>query len=472
MDNTSKLTILIDAKNNADKAFKDVNSSLGTISQKAQALKPAFIGMAAVGTAAFAGLAVGIKGALDASAEAAKAQAQLGAVLKSTGGAAGITAEKAIALSKSLQTVSTFGDDAILSAENMLLTFTNIKDDIFPDTTKIVLDMSVALGQDLKSSAIQVGKALNDPILGVSALSRVGVNFTEDQKDVIETLVKTGDVLGAQKLILEELGTEFGGSAAAQTETFAGKMKMLKEKTEDLKEAIGNALIPIIENLLEKIKPVVDKVVEWTEKNPEMTKNILIAAIAVALLTAAIGFLGLALPAIISGFGLIKVAAAASWGFLFSPGGVILVGIALAIAGMYLLYKNWDAISKKLGDICNWIGGVFKSVFDFIVNDVIGNFVKVLQMTLEGIAGFLKNPIEGAKGAISALSTIRESIESSSGGQENRPYGFQRVSGYSSGTQQTVNFNFNGDINDKDSLISSVLDAIDRTAGLKEMAGQ
>jgi len=472
MDNTAKLTILIDAKNNADKAFKDVNSSLDTVSKKAQAMKPAFLGMAAIGTAAFAGLAVGIKGALDASAEAAKAQAQLGAVLKSTGGAAGITAEKAIALSKSLQTVSTFGDDAILSAENMLLTFTNIKDSVFPDATKIVLDMSVALGQDLKSSAIQVGKALNDPILGVTALSRVGVNFSEDQQNVIKALVETGDVLGAQTLILRELGTEFGGSAAAQTETFAGKMKMLNEQISDLKEAIGNALIPIIEDLYKKIKPVVDKVVEWTEKNPEMTKNILIAAVAVALLTAAIGFLGLALPAIISGFGLIKVAAAASWGFLFSPGGVILVGIALAIARMYLLYKNWDAISKKLGDICNWIGGVFKSVFDFIVNDVIGNFVKVLQMTLEGIAGFLKNPIEGAKGAISALSTIRESIESSSGGQENRPYGFQRVSGYSSGTQQTVNFNFNGDINDKDSLISSVLDAIDRTAGLKEMAGQ
>jgi hypothetical protein len=71
------------------------------------------------------------------------------------------------------------------------------------------------LGTDLKGSAVQLGKALNDPIAGVGALSRVGVTFTETQKDMIKTMVEAGNVAGAQTLILDELGKEFGGSAKA-----------------------------------------------------------------------------------------------------------------------------------------------------------------------------------------------------------------------------------------------------------------
>src|SRR5262249_44701468 len=153
---------------------------------------------------------------VNAAQESAKVQTQLQAVLKSTAGVAGVSAEKALSLSKALEQQTTFGDEAVLSAENLLLTFTNIKDDIFPDATKTVLDMSVALGQDTKSSAIQLGKALQDPVNGILALRRVGVNFNDDQKKVIENLVNTGHSLEAQKLILKELATEFGGSASAQ----------------------------------------------------------------------------------------------------------------------------------------------------------------------------------------------------------------------------------------------------------------
>ena len=75
-----------------------------------------------------------------------------------------------------------------------------------------MLDMSVALGQDATQSAIQLGKALNDPVKGVTALRRVGVSFTAAQIKQIKTLVATGKTLQAQKLILRELNQEFGGS--------------------------------------------------------------------------------------------------------------------------------------------------------------------------------------------------------------------------------------------------------------------
>lgn len=99
----------------------------------------------------------------------------------------------------------------------MLLTFTNIGKDVFPDATSTMLDMATAMNggltpsaEQLKGTSIQLGKALNDPISGISALSKVGVTFTEQQKKQIEAMVQAGDAAGAQKLILAELGREFG----------------------------------------------------------------------------------------------------------------------------------------------------------------------------------------------------------------------------------------------------------------------
>lgn len=178
--------------------------------------------------------------------EAIKAEAQLDAVLKSTGGVAGVTREQALALASSFQSMTTFSDEAVLGAENLLLTFTGIGKDVFPTALSAVLDMSTALGQDLQSSALQLGKALQDPVRGITALRRVGVNFSEDQQRVIASLVETGRVADAQRLILEELAREFGGSAQAQAQTFAGRMAQLRNRIDDLKESIGRALIPVL----------------------------------------------------------------------------------------------------------------------------------------------------------------------------------------------------------------------------------
>jgi len=176
--------------------------------------------------------------------------AQLDAVLKSTGGAAGVTRDMAIDLASGFQKVTRFSDETIMSAENMLLTFTNLGKNIFPEATKTVLDMSTALGQDTKSSAIQLGKALNDPIDGITALTRVGVKFTQSQKDMITALVKAGKVEEAQAIILKELQTEFGGSAVAAGKTFAGQLDILRNKIDDFMETIGSRLMPIVMALL------------------------------------------------------------------------------------------------------------------------------------------------------------------------------------------------------------------------------
>jgi len=187
----------------------------------------------------------GIKGA----AEWENALAQTNAVIKSTGGAAGYTADQFGELASQLSAengMSKFSDDAILAGENILATFTKIKGPVFADATQTILDMSTALGGDLQGTAMQVGKALNDPIGGVTALTRVGVAFTDQQKEQIKALTESGDVIGAQKIILNELATEFGGSAAASVQTFSGQMIVLQEQAGAAFEQIGTALLPVL----------------------------------------------------------------------------------------------------------------------------------------------------------------------------------------------------------------------------------
>jgi len=161
---------------------------------------------------------------------------------------------------------SLFSDDAILGAQNVLATFTNIEGRNFGLATQSILDMSQALGMDLDSAAMQVGKALNDPIAGLSALSRSGVQFTADQEAMIKAMVEAGNVAGAQEIMMAELNTQFGGSAAAAVDTYAGQQVVLKEKMADIQQTLGEALMPILMQfgsfMADTIVPIIASVVE------------------------------------------------------------------------------------------------------------------------------------------------------------------------------------------------------------------
>lgn len=193
-----------------------------------------------------------VKDSISEASDWQNALAQTNAVIASTGGVAGKTADDLANLASDMSAASgqsLFSDDAILGAENVLATFTAIKGVNFDSATSAILDVSQALGQDLKSTTIQVGKALNDPINGITALSRVGVSFTEQQKAQIKAMQEAGNVAGAQKVILAELNKEFGGSAAAAVDTYAGQMKVLDEQFKDVKQSVGEALLPILKEL-------------------------------------------------------------------------------------------------------------------------------------------------------------------------------------------------------------------------------
>ncbi|GAB2899731.1 phage tail length tape measure family protein [Microbulbifer echini] len=215
------------AARHTDKRMRDIKKSSKTA---ARAIGAAF---AAIGGA------IGSKAIIDATIRQENALRQLEARLKSTEGAAGLSSEELQNLAGSMQQLTTFGDEAVIEMEALLLTFTNIQGEVFKRATPAILDMSVAMGTDLRSSAVQLGKALNDPIKGISALSRTGIQFTDAQKSTIEALVESGRTAEAQGLILEELEKQFGGAAEAAADTFGGALKQAQNAFGDLLESEG-----------------------------------------------------------------------------------------------------------------------------------------------------------------------------------------------------------------------------------------
>jgi hypothetical protein len=213
-----------------------------------------------------------VKDSINAFIKQQKVEAQLNAVLKSTKNAAGLTAKEIKNMAAQLQNATTFGDETIISAQNMLLTFTQIGKDVFPQATEALLNMSEALGQDLKQSTIQLGKALNDPIQGVTALRRVGIQLTEAQEDQIKQFVKLGDVASAQKVILGELETQFGGSARAARDTLGGALEALANKQGDLQEKLGGFINVIGRDMVEGLITATSKIEDFVTSTDGIDK--------------------------------------------------------------------------------------------------------------------------------------------------------------------------------------------------------
>jgi hypothetical protein len=193
-----------------------------------------------------------VKGAVEAAVTAETVSRLTEAVIKSTGGAAKVSTEHVADYATKLSNLTGVNRETVQSNENLLLTFTNVKNgvgagnDIFDQATQTVLNMSAALGEDGKSASIQLGKALQDPIRGITALRRVGVAFTVDQQKQITALVKSGHAMAAQKIILGELKREFGGAAAAVATPF----EKLKNTLHNVEVQLGQALLPIFNTVL------------------------------------------------------------------------------------------------------------------------------------------------------------------------------------------------------------------------------
>ena len=251
---SKELSILIRAKDLASGAIRGVRGQVKGLGADAKlAAGNAARNIGKIGVIAAAGVAYAVTEGIKSIASIEKIRAETEAVLTSTGGVAGVTAKHITDMSQKWSSAIGRDEEEVQHLQNVLLTFTNISSGVFDDATTAALNMSQTLGQDLQSSAVQLGKALNDPIKGITALSRVGVSFTKQQKDQVKAMVEAGDTLGAQKLILAELNKEFGGAAEAFGQTTEGKFARFKQTVQAAERAIATGFLPVIEKVVEKV---------------------------------------------------------------------------------------------------------------------------------------------------------------------------------------------------------------------------
>ncbi|MFA0816027.1 MAG: phage tail length tape measure family protein [Anaerofustis sp.] len=347
-------------KANGEMSKEDAVDNLKNIGKAAAAVA---IGVGAI----FVG---GLKDAADAETKVA----QLEAVLESTGGAAGMTKDQLLELAESFEQNTKFSAEMALEAESLLLTFTNIGSETFPAATQAAADMAAAMGTDMSSQSIALGKALNDPVAGISALTRVGVTFTDEQKALIQSLQESGDMAGAQSVILQELQKEFGGSAEAAGDTLAGKMEILKNTMGAVAEKAATKLVPMILAIIDGLM----KLPQWLQDNSNLlivlgviigTITALVIAYNVQQLLAASG---MTLWSAVAGIGTtVTTALGAAFTFLTSPISLIIIAIAAVIAIVILLIKNWDWVKEKAAECWEWIKGVWQGAADWFNSKIV-----------------------------------------------------------------------------------------------------
>ena len=393
---SNAIDILVNATDRASDTFKNIGSSVDGMAgamQKAEGSSKALLGLVAgavVGTIALGGRAVA------QLAEIERISSQTDAVIKSTGGVANVTADEIATMAVEMQYLTSVEHEAIRQGANLLLTFTNIRNeagegnDIFNRTTGIMTDLSVAMGTDTKGAATMLGKALNDPMQGMTALSRVGVSFTQEQKDQVKALQESGDMLGAQKVILEELEVQYGGSAEALGGTFIGKLTMAKMAFDDMGQAIMDQL-----NTLDWLKGGLETVTtamlnfgnSITENGISETLKTLIPEGMEGVLYAVGGAI---LVGLVPAF---YALATAVWASIAPLLPFLAVGALVGLMAWQIM-ENWETFAPYFQGIFDFVGTAvegFKSVFMTSFNTLLSGLtplwesVKTLLKSLEPI---------------------------------------------------------------------------------------
>jgi hypothetical protein len=376
--------------------------ALGTLDKSATA---AVKGLAKV--AAGVGAAAGVIGYKLASAayESQKVMAQTTAIITATGGAAGVTAQEVQKLSDKLSMQIGVDDELIQSSANLLLTFKQVQNqtgkgnNIFDRAVTSAQDLANVFG-DANGAAKQLGKALSDPINGITALRKAGINFTEQQKEQITTLVKSGKTLEAQKLILAEVESQVGGTAAASATGF-DKMKVA---IGNVAENIGALLIPFIERFATF---VIEKVVPYMNELVAIMGERGIGGVVKKLSADFLGFLGnmgktgnivlgivtafVALRAAMAAYTIaqtIATIATTAFGVAWNATGIGLIAAAIAavVVGLIALYIKFESVRK----VVSALGDILKFVVVNAIKVVQNYFIGWANLAIKGINLLIK----------------------------------------------------------------------------------
>jgi hypothetical protein len=375
-----------------------LNTPMEKLGAVSRTLAPAAI----IGLTALTGMAVG---ATRAAEEAQVANNRLDSVAESMGlfgaNTKGVT-DRLKEFADTTMKKLAVDDELVKSTQAQLLTFKNLAitagdaGGAFDRATIAAFDMAAVFGGTGEDNAVRLGKALQDPIQGVSALRKVGVQLSDQQEEMIKKFVEAGDAASAQEIILKELETQVGGAAEA-TATDSAKMALAFG---EMTEAIGTGLLPVIETLT----PLIVGFFDYIAANSGVVTVLagIFAALAVAIL--AVNFALNANP-------IVKVITLIAF---------LVAGVVLLVDWLVKLYGGWDKLFKDIStwlagfvigfrDAINAIGGFFATVFGTIGGIARGALNGALAF-VEGYINFIIGGINGLLGAINRVLSAGKAI--------------------------------------------------------------
>lgn len=348
--------------------------------------------------------------------EAEIAQRRLASVMNSMG--YGEATARVSAYADELERNLAVDGELIKATQTKLATFANLTKSVgdaggaFDRATVAALDLAAAGFGSAESNAVQLGKALQDPIKGIGALARAGVTFTAQEKEKIKTLVESGQTLQAQDLILKAIETQVGGTAEASKSSFAA----IQISLENAAESIGSVLLPVVDTLA----GVFEGFASFAEENTGLfiTLGAVIGGIAAAVVAVNTALkIQIALETLANGvkaaYALITGTQAAATGantvalvgqtaattaataaqtglntaMALNPIGLIVVAIVALVAALVIAYKKFD-----------W----FRDGVNKVINLIIGYFEFMLNAWIKVINGFTSaaNKVTGLLGKI------------------------------------------------------------------------
>jgi tetratricopeptide (TPR) repeat protein len=338
--------------------------------------------------------------------EQADAIARTNGVLKASGGVAGVTAEHMQKLASSLEETTTFADDVTQSAMAVLLSFQSVRNevgkgnDVFDRTVAAAQDLSELMGKDLQGAMLMVGKSMEDPLLGLTQLRRVGVIFDDQTIETIKNLKEEGKVLEAQKMILDGLEKRVGGLAEVMAQTPLGQFKQAWNEVNNAMEDVGQVLAQVLVPASQKIK-------EWAKDFQGLGDDTKRAIVIVAGIAAAIGPMLIAVGTAIKLWTTFKIVLTGVAG----PVALAIAAIGALIAAGLAIAENWTWLKQQSVALWAFIKDMFFTSVDFVLGAV--------QKFLGGLAmmGTVMKGMPGPLGAFgSVLDLLSDPLHKAEGG--------------------------------------------------------
>jgi hypothetical protein len=268
--------------------------------------------------------------------------------LDAVGESAQFTVQELDAMSQAMSAGTLYEDEKVLKdVSATLLMFGNISRDVFTRSQEMAIDLAAAMEVDLKSAALFLGKALENPAENMDALSRAAkIKFTPAEKDMLAAIQATSGAAAAQAKLLDILEKRnIKGTARAIAEASSG-FKLFMKQVDEVGESFGKILFPYFRRFWGLLADVMKKISEL----PDSTKRLLIViagiVAAVPAAAAAIGSIGLAVTAASTAFA--GFAAAMSAPILIA-GLAIFAKLALVVLVLVAAFLLLDDAIQTLG---------------------------------------------------------------------------------------------------------------------------